>query len=78
MSGQFEFDEKKTAQENIDDFMRHIESTNTGLGALLRKHINKLLPLPDPGKRSAARASFNTEIKKLLDAALVARKKKDG
>lgn len=78
MAGQFHFDEKKSAQENIEDFISHIESTNTALGPLLRKHLDKMLPLPDASKRSAARASFNDEIKKLLDAALVSRKAKHG
>ena len=78
MAGQFDFDEKKTAQENIEDFLSHVESTNTALGPLPHKHLDKMLPLPDATKRSTARASFNGEIKKLLDAALVALKAKHG
>jgi len=45
---------------------------------LLRKHLDKMLPLPDATKRSTERASFNGEIKKLLDAALVTLKGKHG
>lgn len=78
MSGQFDFDEKQNAQENIESFLSYIESTNKGLGQLLRKHLDKMLPLPDASKRSAARASFNAEIKKQLDAILAARKAKNG
>ena len=78
MSKPFELDPKKGALENIEDFLSHIEAMNTALGQALRKHIDKVLPLPlDPLKRSAARASFNSEIKKLLDAALAALKAKD-
>ncbi len=78
MAGQFDFDEKKTAQENIEAFLSHIESANPALGPFLRKHLDKMVPLPDATKRSAARASFNGEIKKVLDAALVALKAKHG
>jgi len=79
MSGQFDFDEKKTAQENIESFLSHVESTNKGLGQLLRAHLGKMLPLPeDSGRRSAGRAAFNAEIKKQLDAALAALKAKHG
>ena len=78
MAGQFDFDEKKTAQENIEDFLTHVESTNKAFGRLLRKNLDKMVPLPDASKRSAARAAFNGEIKKQLDAALAARKAKNG
>jgi hypothetical protein len=78
MAVQFDFDEKKTAQENIEDFLSHVESTNPALGPLLRKHLDRMLPFPDAARRSAARASFNGEIKKLLDAAHVALKAKHG
>jgi hypothetical protein len=78
MANQFDFDETKSAQENIDAFLTYIESTNKVLGLLLRKHLDKMLPLPDPNKRSAARASFNAEIKKMLDVVLTASKAKHG
>jgi hypothetical protein len=78
MNGQFDFDDKKTAQENIDDFLAHVESTNRAFGRLLRKNLDKMFPLPDASKRSAVRASFNDEIKRQLDAALAARKAKNG
>ena len=78
MAIQFNFDEKRTAQENIEDFLAYVELTNNAFGKLLRRHLDKMLPLPDPSKRSAARASFNAEIKKLLDAVLTALKAKHG
>jgi hypothetical protein len=79
MAGQFNFDEKKTAEENIEAFLLHVESTNKAFGGLLLKNLNKMLPLPDVTKRSTARASFNSEIMKQLDAALAAvRAKKHG
>jgi len=78
MAGQFDFDERKSAQENIEAFLAHIESTNKGLGRLLRKNLDKMLPLQDPNKRGAARSSFNAEIKKKLDAVLTARMAKHG
>ena len=79
MPGQFDFDEKKTAQQNIEDFLAQVESNNGTLGQLLRKHLKNMIPLPEePNKRSAARAAFNGEIKRLLDAALAAQKPKHG
>ena len=77
MAAQFDFDEKKTAQENIEEFLAYIEGTNKVVGQILRQLLPRMLPLPDdPTKRSAVRASFNSEIKKLLDAILTARKAK--
>jgi hypothetical protein len=76
MLEQFSFDENKTAQENIEAFVVHIESTDKLFGGLLRKHLDKMVPLPDQAKRSAARASFNLVIKQTLDAVLATRKAK--
>jgi hypothetical protein len=78
MSGQFDFDEKKTARENIEKFLAHVELTDKVFGPLLRKHLDKMLPLPDQSKRSAARAAFNAEIKKLLDAVIALGKANHG
>lgn len=75
MAATFDFDEKKSAQENISDFLKHIESVEPVLGPLVRKHIGKMLPLPEAvNARSVARALFNAEIKTLLDQALVSSK----
>ena len=76
MAGQFKFDEKKTAGENIEAFLLYVESTNKAFGGLLLKNLDKMLPLPDVTKRSVARASFNSEIMKQLEAALAAIKAK--
>lgn len=73
MAGQFDFDGNRTAQENIENFLAHLEKTNKAFGQLLRKHLDKMLPLQDPSKRSAMRASFNDEIKKHLDSILTVR-----
>jgi hypothetical protein len=73
MAGNFKLDPKKTAEENICDFLAHIESEHGALGQILRAHIDKIFPLPrDATQRSAARAEFNSEVKKQLDAALAA------
>ena len=78
MAGQFDFDQTMTAKENIERFLLHVESGNKAFGLLLRKHLDKMLPLPDATKRSAARASFNGEITKQLDAAVAALRAKNG
>lgn len=78
MSHAFEFDEKKSAQENIADFLVHIDSIDKTFAALLRQNIDKMLPLPEVARRGAVRAVFNSEIKKKLDAALAATKVKSG
>jgi hypothetical protein len=70
MTGRFEFDPKKTSHENIADFLTHVDSIDKAFGALLRRNIATMLPLPDVAKRSASRATFNEEIKKALDSAL--------
>ena len=70
MAAQFDFDEKKTTDENINDFLQHIASINKPFTQLLCKHLNKMLPLQDSTKQGAARALFNGEIKKQLDASL--------
>jgi hypothetical protein len=45
MAGQFEFDEKKTADENIEAFLSHIESVNKAFALLLRNNLDKMLPV---------------------------------
>jgi len=74
----FEFDDKKGSQENITDFLAHIDSIDKTFAALLRQNIDKMLPLPEIPRRGAVRAVFNGEIKKKLDAALAAAKAKNG
>jgi hypothetical protein len=75
MPTQFNFDPEKTAQQNIDDFLSYVRTKYPFLGQLLQTHVSKMLPLAiDPSKRSAARAAFNAEIKKQLDALLAAKK----
>lgn len=78
MTGQFDFDENKTALENIEDFLAHVEITDKAFGQLLRKYLVKMFPLQDPSKRGAMRASFNAEIKKHLDAILTTQMAKHG
>jgi hypothetical protein len=55
-----------------------VDSSDVAFGALLRRNIGTLLPLPDVAKRSASRATFNEEIKRALDSALAAEKVKNG
>ena len=73
----FEFDEAKGAEENILDFLTYVESIQPVFGPLLRRNLGKILPLPDASARSVARSSFNLEIKRLLELALAASKKKN-
>jgi hypothetical protein len=71
--GNFTFDQKKTAQENIADFLAHIEAQNPALGLILRRHIAPMVPLPaDSIDRNARRTAFNKEIRKDLDVVLAA------
>jgi hypothetical protein len=74
----FEFDQNKTAQENITDFLTHVDSIDSAFGGLLRRNIGTMLPLPEVAKRGVARAAFNGEIKRQLDLALAAMKGKNG
>lgn len=78
MTKPFEFDEKKTAKENIADFLAHVDTIEPAFSTLLRNNIGTMLPLPDAAKRGAARAAFNGAIKKQLDSALAAMKGKNG
>jgi hypothetical protein len=78
MSHAFEFDEKKSAQENIADSLVYTDSIDKTFAALLRQNIDKMLPLPEAARRGTVRAAFNGEIKKKLDAALAAAKAKNG
>lgn len=48
MAVQFDFDEKKTAQENIEDFLSHVESTNPTPGAALFTFFVKGADFSDP------------------------------
>ncbi len=77
MTTGFAFDDKKSAEDNIADFISFIESQHPGLGPILTKHIQRILPLsPDPNKRSTDRNSFNSEIAKILDALCLTAKAK--
>jgi hypothetical protein len=78
MAGPFAFDQNKSAQENIADFLVHADSVDKAFAALLRRNIGRMLPLPEVAKRGTARAVFNEEIKKALDSALAAVKVKNG
>jgi hypothetical protein len=70
MVNTFDFHREKTAQENIADFLTFIEAEEPLFGGLLRAHVGKLVPLPDGNRRSAARAAFNSEIRKHLETIL--------
>jgi hypothetical protein len=73
----FAFDDQKSAEQNIADFMSFIDTQYPQLGPIFTTHIQKILPLsPEPNKRAADRASFNREIRKILDAVCAAAKAK--
>ena len=64
----FEFDPDKSAEENIDAFLLHVEGQSPELGKLLKANIGGMIPLPDGQKRAAARTAFNSAVKQALAA----------
>jgi hypothetical protein len=70
----FEFDRSKTFDENFQAFLTQLESVDEEMAAILRSNVATLAKVVRDGERdSIARAAFNTEVAKALDA-LVATK----
>lgn len=63
----FSFDPSLSADENIERFFGHLETTDDKLTKLLKANIEKMLPFPDTQDRSARRVSFNSAVANALD-----------
>lgn len=65
----FEFGADQSAEENIELFLRHQEALDLELGAILRKAVDSLLPLPDPGAaRNNKREAANARVIEALES----------
>lgn len=65
----FAFDASKSFDSNFELFLAEIGSVDKELAAILRVNANELAKVVRDGERdSNARAAFNTEIAKALDA----------
>jgi hypothetical protein len=63
MSDAFEFGADRSAEENIELFLRYQESRDAQLGQILRGAVESLLPLPDPGAaRNTKREAANAKV----------------
>ena len=75
MGVQFEFNSAKTANENFEDFLKHIELSDKVFGPVLRSNLGLILPLPpDTSSRTAARTAFNAAVKKVIETMLAGKK----
>ena len=66
----FQFDDKKSFDENLDRFLEHMEIEDPDLGAILRLHVDKLKVATDDASRRRARTQFNDSIVAALDEKL--------
>jgi hypothetical protein len=65
----FAFDESKLFDDNFDAFLAELDSVDKEMAAILRANTDLLAEVVHNGERhSNARAAFNTEIAKALDA----------
>lgn len=65
----FAFDTSKFFYDNFDAFLAELELVDKELAAILRANADALAKVVRDGERdSNARAAFNTEIAKALDA----------
>jgi len=68
---EFKFDPNITFDANLDAFLSEMETTDKDMAAILRCNIDKLAAVVRQGNRSGtARADFNAEIMRALDALL--------
>jgi hypothetical protein len=63
----FQFDSKKDFEENLEDFLTHMDDQDAEMGAILRAHIDSLLVANDDAERRGARTLFNMGVKGALD-----------
>lgn len=63
----FQFDGKKDFEENLEDFLAHMDDEDADMGAILRAHIHALLVANDDAARRGARTLFNMGVKSALD-----------
>lgn len=71
------FDESKGFEGNLDEFLKHMESIDPGLGKILRDHIDELKNATYERARREAREAFNTSVVQELDALLEQEKEDD-
>ena len=65
----FTFDASKSFDDNFELFLAELESVDRELAAILRANASALAKVVRDGERdSNARAAFNTEVAKALDA----------
>ncbi len=61
------FDESKSFDANLEDFITSMEGEDAELGAILREHISELKGATYEKARRDARTSFNDKVIKSLD-----------
>lgn len=65
----FHFDPNLPPHDNVERFLLHMESLDAEMGALLRKHLHGLLPIPEvQSHRTEKRRRINEAIAKALDS----------
>jgi hypothetical protein len=65
----FTFDASKSFDDNFEAFLVELESVDKEMAAILRANVRVLAKVVRDGERdSNARAAFNTEVAKALDA----------
>lgn len=68
-AGSFAFDGTKLFDDNFQAFLEELEAVDKEMAAILRANADALAKVVRDGDRdSNARAAFNTEIAKALDA----------
>ena len=63
----FNFDQSKDFDNNLEEFLNHMEVIDPEMTEILRRHIIKLKGASDEAKRRAARFAFNQAVKSDLD-----------
>ena len=68
---EFAFDQNKTFEANLQAFLAELDSNDKDMTDILRRNIDKLTDVVRQGNRSGpARADFNAEVVKALEALL--------
>ncbi len=62
----FQFDPKHSSQDNISNFINHLETINPEMTKIFKKHIDMLVPLPEGNQRGLKRKAFNDAVLKSL------------
>jgi hypothetical protein len=56
------FDESKGFEENLENFLKHMEKADAEFGNILRKHISELKNATYERARKDARIAFNAKV----------------